>query len=146
MSNLYSEPIITPPVQPDNPLVEVPSDQSTPVAIPLSSNTVQQPREYVVKVARPMPHSGILEFGEWLCNEDWSSISSMSDPTKQVETFQNIIQQKLDLIFPTKSVKINPWKDLPFINADLKKFNRLMKREYRKHSKSDKYLLIEGEI
>ena len=68
----------------------------------------------------------------------------MCDPSKQVQTFQNIIQQKIDLIFPTKSVKINPLKDLPFINADLKKFNRLMKREYRKHSKSEKYLRLKG--
>ena len=89
-----------------------------------------------------MPHSGILEFGEWLCNEDWSTISSISDPTKQVQEFQNIIQKKLDVIFPTKSVKINPYRDLPFINAELKKFNRLMKREYRKNAKSQKYWLL----
>ena len=144
MSDLYAEPIITPPVQPDNPLVGVPSDHSTPVAIPLSSKTIQQPREYVVKVARPMPHSGILEFGEWLCNEDWSLIASLTDPTKQVQAFQNIIQEKIDLIFPTKTVKINPYKDLPFINAELKKLSRLMKREYRKHSKSQKYLRLKG--
>ena len=91
-----------------------------------------------------MPHSGILEFGEWICKEDWSSLSTISDPTKQVLTFQNIIQQKVDLIFPQKFVKINPWKDLPFMNADLKKFNRLMKREYRKHSKSEKYFRFKG--
>ena len=144
MSNLYAVPIITPPVQPDDPLVGVPSDHSTPVAIPLANNTIHQPSEYVVKVARPMPHSGILEFGEWLCNEDWSLISKLSDPTEQVQTLQNIFQEKLDSIFPTKSVKINPSRDLPFFNAELKKLNRLMKREYRKHSKSPKYFSLKG--
>ena len=70
MSKLYCVPIITPPVQPDNPLLGVPSDHSTPVAVPLASATLQQTREYTVRVTRPLPESGILEFGEWMCKED----------------------------------------------------------------------------
>ena len=139
MSNLYCVPIITPPVQPDNPQYGSPSDHSTPVAIPLATDTVQQTREYVVKVTRPLPESGILEFGEWLCKEDWKELSDTIDPTEQALIFEKNMQLKLDLIFPTKSLKINPNKDLPFITADLKKMDRLIKREYRKNSKSIKY-------
>ena len=46
------------------------------------------------------------------------------------------------MIFPTKTVRINPNIDLPFITADLKKLDRLIKREYRKHLKSTKYLRL----
>ena len=53
--------------------------------------------------------------------------------------FEQEVQKKIDVIFPTKSVKINPNVDLPFISADLKKLDRLVKREYRKHGKSLKY-------
>ena len=66
-------------------------------------------------------------------------ISSLTDPTEQVIQFESIMKHKLDIIFPTKSVRINPNVDLPFISADLKKLDRLIKREYRKHSKSIKY-------
>ena len=48
-------------------------------------------------------------------------------------------KQKVDVIFHTKSVKINPHRDLPFISAELKKLDRQIKREYRKHNKSIKY-------
>ena len=56
-----------------------------------------------------------------------------------------MIQEKLDVIFPTKSVKINPNFDLPFITADLKQLDRQLKREYRKHSKSVKYKRLKEE-
>ena len=108
MSNLYCVPIITPPVLPDNPLVGVPSDHSTPVAVPLATDTLQQTREYVVKVTRPLPESGILEFGEWLCSEEWAGLSEQADPTEQGLMFEKTVQQKLDVIFPTKTLKINP--------------------------------------
>ena len=54
MSSLYCVPVITPPVQPDYPQY-APSDHSTPVATPLTSDTLQQTREYVERVTRPLP-------------------------------------------------------------------------------------------
>ena len=122
-ANLYCVPIIAPPVPPDDPLCGVPSDHSTPVATPLATDTLQQAREYVVKVTRPLPESGMLEFGEWICSEEWAEISEGCDPTEQVVIFEQIINQKLEVIFPTKTVRINPNIDLPFITADLKNYN-----------------------
>ena len=142
VASLYCVPIIAPPVPPDDPLCGVPSDHSTPVATPLATDTLQQTRDYVVKVSRPLPESGMLEFGEWICKEDWSGIPENADPTEQVLAFENIVNQKIEVIFPTKSVRINPCIDLPFINSDLKKLDRLVKREYTNHLKSKKYLRL----
>ena len=139
MSSLYCVPIITPPVLPDNPLYGAPSDHNTPVVVPLANTTIHQAREYVVKTTRPLPQSGIMEFGNWLSKEEWIKLLGNVGPTQQVLQFESIMKQKLDVIFPTKSVKINPSVDLPFITADLKKLDRLVKREYRKHGKSLKY-------
>ena len=97
MATLYCVPIIAPPVPPDDPLCGVPSDHSTPVATPLATDTLQQTRDYVVKVSRPLPESGMLEFGEWICKEDWSGIPENADPTEQVLAFQNIVNQKIEL-------------------------------------------------
>ena len=142
MSTMYCVPIIAPPVPPDDPLCGVPSDHSSPVATPLATDTLQQVREYIVRVTRPLPESGMLEFGEWLCNENWTQLSCNGNPTEQVLAFETMINEKLDIIFPTKSVRINPSIDLPFITSDLKKLDRQVKREYLKHLKSLKYLRL----
>ena len=65
----YSVPIIAPPVPPDDPRCGVPSDHSTPIATPLTLDSVDQPREYITKTYRPLPESGIREFGQGICNE-----------------------------------------------------------------------------
>ena len=48
----------------------------------------------------------------------------------------------MNAIFPQKSVKISLNFDKPFMTSDLKKLDRQVKREYRKHSKSAKYLRL----
>ena len=139
MHSLYCVPIIAPPVAPDDPLCGVPSDHSTPIAIPLSTDTLDQVRDYIIKISRPLPESGILEFGEWICSEDWAGIPENVDPTQQVLAFEKICSQKLDVIFPQKTLRINPHFDKPFITSELKKLDRAVKREYRKRQKSIKY-------
>ena len=61
------------------------------------------------------------------------------NPTEQVLKFENLVQSKLNTIFPLKSVRLSPNYDKPFITSDLKKLDRKVKREYRKHYKSVKY-------
>ena len=48
-ANMYCMPIITPPLQPDNPLCYAPSDHSTPVAIPLTNATLEQIQEGLLR-------------------------------------------------------------------------------------------------
>ena len=139
MHALYSVPMIVPPVPPDDPMYGVPSDHSTAIATPLAQDTTRQSHEYVVKTYRPLPESGILEFGEWICSEEWLNIPENGSPTDQVCTFEKQVNEKLDAIFPLKTVKINPILDKPFFTAELKKLNRQLKREYRKNYKSEKY-------
>ena len=142
LHSLYSVPIIAPPVPPDDPRCGVPSDHSTPIATPLALDSVRQPREFITKVYRPLPESGINEFGQWICSEEWLGIADTCNPTEQVMAFEKIVTSKLDTILPQKSVKINPNFDKPFFTAELKKLDRQVKREYKKHCKSVKYLRL----
>ena len=139
LHSLYDVPIIAPPVPPDNPLQGVPSDHSVPIATPLAMSSVITPREYVTRWYRPLPESGINEFGQWICSEEWQDMQGDLNPTEQVRVFENIVKQKMDVILPQKSVKINPLVDKPYITAELKKLDRKVKREYKKHGKSSKY-------
>ena len=58
----------------------------------------------------------------------------MGNPSEQMVEFENLIQNKLDSILPQKIVKFCK----PFITSDLKKIDRLVKREY----KSEKYMKL----
>ena len=48
----------------------------------------------------------------------------------------------LNDILPQKSVKLNQFFDNPYITAELKKLDRKVKRSYRRHGKSVKYILL----
>ena len=138
---LYGVPVIVPPVPPDDPTCGVPSDHSTPVATPLALDSTRRSHEYTTRWYRPLPDSGIREFGQWICNADWERLPGL-DPTSQVFKFEAIMNNKIDGIFPQKSVKISKHYDKPFITAELKKLDRQVKREYQKHQKSNKYKIL----
>ena len=131
---------MTSPVQPDNPQYGVSSDHSTVVAIPLAQGKVSETREYISRTFRPLPESGIKEFGQWICLEGWEDIPEKASPTEQVKKFEEKIFEKLDTILPTKTVKINPNWDKPYITLELKKMDRQIKRQYRIQGKSEKYV------
>ena len=141
LHQLYKVPIIAPPVAPDDPRYAKPSDHSIPIAIPLSDNEDCQTREYQTKTVRPLPDVKIDMFGNWIKGECWEEISQSLKPTEQVKVLEEIFQSKLDIFFPEKDIKYSNC-DLPFITSDIKYYDRRVKREYRKHGKSDKYLLL----
>ena len=135
----YSLPIIVPPVPADNPNQGKPSDHSVPLARPHTSAGVNQKNEYRTKISRPMPDSGIRKFGQWIINEDWSSVVPAGNSSLQARAMQELLETKVDEIFPTKSVKIST-KDKFFITKEIKQLDRQKKRIYRKQGKSQKYL------
>ena len=81
-------------------------------------------------------------FGQWICTETWSDLEEVNGitPTEQVERLENLLNKKLKHFLPTKSVRVNPFIDKPYITAELKKLDRQIKREYRRNRKSFKYL------
>ena len=136
---------IVPAVSTDNPDKGCPSDHSTVVATPQVNCNVVAPykNEYVERISRPIPESGKLAFGQWLVEQNWDCIEEEDNPTKQALKFEEILTQKLDIFLPTKKVRVTV-KDKSYINADIKKLDRLKKREYRKHGRSEKYLKLRG--
>ena len=100
-------PLIAPPVPRDDPRCGVPSDHSTPIATPLTLDSVIQTRENITKTYRHLPDSGIREFGQWICGEGWDGIPDIANPTEQVLAFEKIVNEKMDEILPQKDVKLN---------------------------------------
>ena len=139
LHEFYEVPEIVSAVPADNPNSGVPSDHCTAVAAPFSSVSDGLSNEYISKTTRPLPDSGIRSFGQWIVQESWDSVKLLSDPSEQAILLDNVVSCKLDEHLPQKSLKITN-KDKKWINAELKKLDRLKKREWTKRGKSAKYL------
>ena len=136
---------LSPPVPADNPEQGKPSDHSVPLARPLSNTGVNISNQYKTKISRPLPDSGVRQFGKWIVNNDWDCVKQISRPSNQALALQNILELKLYEIFPTKSVKLSN-KDKKWIDCELKKLDRSKKREWCKREKSDKYVKLKKEF
>ena len=88
-----------------------------------------------------LPDVNMDMFSTWIESESWEQIIDNSNPTEQVKVLEQIFQGQLDKYFPEKVIKYSN-RDLPFITSDIKYYDRRVKREYRKHCKSDKYLQL----
>ena len=134
----YANPETVPPVSCDDPRRGVPSDHLVPVVYPLTIATMGTETQYSVKTSRPLPDSGVREFGRKLIEEDWSAVREEDSSDLQEAGFQNIVTQLLDNTCPVKTVKLRI-QDKPYMTDLLKKLHRQRTREYRKWGKSPKY-------
>ena len=138
MGTFYSTPVITPPVQPDDPANGKPGDHRVPVIYPLNTETVQQTKQYTLRTSRPLPESGIHAFGRLMIHEDWETVQMEDDPTAQDVALQTLLTEMLDSTCPQKIVKVRT-EDKPYITKELKILDRKRQREYTRHGKTDKY-------
>ena len=130
----YNSPIIIPPVPCDNPA----SDHSVPVCYPHTDHTKPPLRRYRTVLSRPLPHSGVQQFGTWITKEPFSFSEDDISPDKQAQDMQELLMSKLDEFCPVKTVRLGP-QDKPFINPELKALHRRRQREWLKNGNSDKY-------
>ena len=145
LHEFYSVPEVVPPVPADNPLQGKPSDHSVPVARPHTSAGGNISNDYKTRITRPMPDSGIRQFGQWIVKEEWDCVDKTSSPDVQAYALQKLLELKLDEYFPTKSVRLSN-KDKIWMDFELKKLDRAKKREWNKRGKSDKYTKLKTEF
>ena len=135
---LYNEPIIAPPINPDDPLKAKPSDHSVPVSWPHTDRCNRPRRTWKHITHRPLPASRLRDFGQWITGQQWRQLSSDLSATEQTSLFENILQDNLDRLCPEQTVKIGS-QDKAWVNSELKKIHRQKSREYNKKGKSEKY-------
>ena len=134
---MYDDAIVVPPVRPDDGNVGSPSDHRTPIIFP-TKNGQPPTRVKKIVVRRPLPDSGKQIFGKWLATQDWRILNNIEDPTEMTETFQSIVKEKIDDIFPLKTFTISP-SDEPWTTFKMKKLKQLRMKEYKKNGKSYNY-------
>ena len=126
-SDMYGVPEVGDPVLPDDPRQAKPSDHRVPVARPLATAARPVCNEYTEKTYRPLPDSAVREFLAWIHTEGWGELATHSSPTEQVEVFQQIVDSKVEELFPERKVRISN-KDKLFITEEIKKLERKKKR------------------
>ena len=135
LGRYYCEPVIIPPVNPDNPATAVPSDHMGIIAKPrLNSAQIKQKTRITI---RPLPSSLIEVFGSRLSQLNFGFAPEMNS-TELVGAFQDQLEGLVSVTFPQKSIIISS-EDKPFFTEELRNLKRRRMREYTKHGKSNKY-------
>ena len=118
LSNLgpfYSNPVVVPAVNPDEPARGKKSDHEVPVNYQLNNCSIKETPEYQDRTTRPLPEAGLRKFGLSMINEDWEGVRQEDSPTRQEEALQALLARKLEEALPTKTVRLRN-TDKPYIH------------------------------
>ena len=105
--NLYKSAIVVPPICPDDPSSGEPSDHSVPICYPHTDRFSRPQRNYKTIKHRPLPESGIRQFGQWLVLEPWLAVDVNLSPSEQVSAFETTLSDKLNECCPMKETKFS---------------------------------------
>ena len=101
---------------------------------PLTTAILGLQAQYTVKTSRPLPDSGIREFGLLIIEEDRATVREEDSPEVQEAAFQDLLTKFVDRSCPTKTVKLRT-QDKPHMTKELKTIHRQRTREYRNRGK-----------
>ena len=113
--------------------------------LPLVSTLQIPPRVYTSVVTRPYTESGVQRFAQWVQDYSWSEIYECEDGHNMAELFQNVLLENYKRCFPTKTLKVCE-EDRPWVSVELKKLDRLVKREFSKHKQSEKWVKLKEQF
>ena len=145
IGHYYLEPIIRPPVQPDNPAGACPSDHSIVFAKANVSPDQPVQREARYHTIRPLPDLALANFASWIQHESWEFVYNGTDTSDMVDRFNFLIQLNLDTHCPTQTVKSTNL-DGKISSVAVKQASRRKNREYLKHGNSAKYKNLKKEV
>ena len=145
LGNLYHPPTTLPPLQLDEGKRGADSDHQVIVFAPISNAQYMKPRCKKIIVTRPLPQSGIIEYGKVMTSHKWKEILNESDIDVKVSNFHKILRTNLDKIFPEKIVKISTL-DKKWMTPTLKALHRQVQREFFKHRQSDKWRQLKAKF
>ena len=133
----YLSPFTISPLDNDEDKNGKPSDHLPVVFKPINDIENSQKQYRTIKF-RPLPQSGLDEFGKWIKNQNWEEIYSLETAHQKAEKLQSLLLAQLDIYLPEKTLKVNE-NDLPWVNFQVKKYDRQQKREYSKNKRSNKW-------
>ena len=84
-------------------------------------------------------------FANWLSVEKWNEVFKEPCIDSKANTLQTILVNKFHEVFKEKEIKVSE-DDQPWFSSKLKSLDRLRRREFFKHQKSDKWRKLNREF
>ena len=93
---------------------------------------IQIPRKNIIRKinVRPLKHSALQQFNEFLNQYNWSSVVTADSTDAKVEEFLKVTQGMIDNFFPGKTIKLHH-DDKFFITAKIKGLMRKRDKAYK---------------
>ena len=98
------DPFTAPPLDSDSNTPGKPYDHLIVLMKPINS---KEPKKKVFKTVtfRPLPESGLFQFGVWLRSQKWESIYGATTAHDKAEILQNLLLENLNKFLPKKTIK-----------------------------------------
>ena len=141
----YQKPQCLPPLDPDPDKNGKASDHRIVLVNPISSINNECSRSTRTIKVRPITQSSIDKMRLWSANQSWKEVIEAESAHDKAHILQTMLVQKFNELFPEKTRKFNS-DDQPWISHKLKSMDRLRKREYHKHRKSDKWKMLNSDF
>ena len=135
---LFEAPTTLTPLENDETELGQPSDHLIVVMKPLTNFSPHEAKRYRIIKYRPFPESGIRKMGQWIQSQSWNEIYTLKDPNEKASKFEQLLTTQIEKVFPEKILKINE-NDKPWVDSKLIEIDRMRKREYSKHKRSEKW-------
>lgn len=145
LCNIYHPPTTIPPLQVDEGKKGADSDHQVIIFAPMSNMNYIKPRCKKTITTRPLPQSGVNEFGKDIVCHDWSEVLENEEIDMKVHNFHKTLRDKLEQFFPVKTVKISTL-DKKWMNPSLKALHRQVQREFFKNRQSKKWKTLKGKF
>ena len=88
----YMEPLIRPPLQPDNPATASPSDHRIAFAKTKPSSAHPVKRETKIQTVRPLPDDALAGFSSWVQHKSWEFVFNGRDASDMVDILPSSAQ------------------------------------------------------
>ena len=121
----YLSPFTMPPLDNDDDKDGKPSDHLIVLMRPINADEPKR-KSFKNITFRPLPESGLFQFGVWLKKQKWESVIGATSAHDKAKILQSLLIENLDKFLPQKTIKICS-EDQPWYTEKLKKMSRRMK-------------------
>ena len=144
LHTLYQAPESLAPLQVDDDKIGKDSDHNMIILAPI---TITDNRLHAKKsvITRPLTESGWSQFATFITAHDWKEVLDEDDIDKKVDNFHQTLRVNLDKYFPEKTIKVSSL-DKKWMNPQLKRLLRQIKREFFENRKSMKWRKLKSKF
>ena len=138
LGSLYCEPQVRQPIIPED-SSRVPSDHNPWFVKPRNDFSNSTDRQVICRTVRPLTNESKNRIGTWLQSESWEHVYDGRSSSEMASRFHSLLTYQIDLLCPTKEIKISALNNGKPIFPSVQKLARRKKRIYAKKGNCQEY-------